>query len=124
MTKEQMEQLANEVFSPTFHKAQNEGMKEVLNNPEKYGLTPVPVKLYKALYCGCVHESSYDTISVHLTKEGAEKAIQEHRLNLKNRFINIYGDDKYMIMEGDPAQGYVMWDEYEDWSIEEIKLKL
>lgn len=37
------------------------------------------MKIYEALHCSCIHEGSFSTLSTHRTKEGAEKAIEEHR---------------------------------------------
>lgn len=48
------------------------------------------MKVYEALYCGCIHESSYATISLHLSKEGAEKAIKKHRLEELKKQKQIY----------------------------------
>lgn len=36
-------------------------------------------KLFAFLYNGCIHESSYATMSLHITKEGAEKAMEAHK---------------------------------------------
>jgi hypothetical protein len=37
------------------------------------------MKVYLAKYNDCIFESSSATLSVHLSREGAEKAIQEHK---------------------------------------------
>lgn len=37
------------------------------------------MKAYLAQYNDCIYESSFATLSVHLSKEGAEKAVQEHK---------------------------------------------
>lgn len=36
-------------------------------------------KIYEARYCCCVYESSYATLSVHRTKNGAESTIKAHK---------------------------------------------
>ena len=36
--------------------------------------------IYEFLYCSCIHESSYATMSLHRTKEGAEKAMKKHKI--------------------------------------------
>lgn len=33
--------------------------------------------VYEALYCDCIHESVYGTVSLHRTKEGAEAALRD-----------------------------------------------
>jgi len=35
--------------------------------------------LYAFLYNCCIYESSWATVSLHYSKEGAEKAMQEHK---------------------------------------------
>ncbi len=37
------------------------------------------MKIYQFLYCDCIHESSYTTLSLHKTKEGAELAMNTHK---------------------------------------------
>ena len=35
--------------------------------------------IYEALYNHCIHESSYETLSLHKSEEGAKKAIEIHK---------------------------------------------
>lgn len=35
--------------------------------------------LYEFLYCDCIYESSFETISLHYTPEGAQKALEKHK---------------------------------------------
>lgn len=35
--------------------------------------------VYQALYCSCIFESGYDTLSIHLSEEGAIKAMHLHK---------------------------------------------
>lgn len=42
------------------------------------------MKLYQALYNWMTHESSAETLSIHRTKEGAEKAMEEHKVKDKD----------------------------------------
>jgi len=35
------------------------------------------MKVYEFLYCGCIFESSYATVSIHKTKQGAYKAMRD-----------------------------------------------
>ena len=37
--------------------------------------------IYEALYNYCIFESAFQTISLHLSKEGAEEAIETHKKN-------------------------------------------
>lgn len=63
------------------------------------------MKIYQALYCPCIHESSFYTLSTHRTKESAEKAIEEHR---KGHLPN-YESMKELY-------------EYENWKVNESEL--
>lgn len=40
---------------------------------------PAPMKVYQAVFSDCIFECLPGTISIHLTREGAQKAIEEHR---------------------------------------------
>ena len=51
------------------------------------------MKVYLALYNDCIFESSSRTLSVHLSKEGAEKTAQEHKDEVKKEFDK--KDDDY-----------------------------
>lgn len=39
----------------------------------------IPDTLYEFLYCSCIHESGSATMSLHRTKEGAERAMEAHK---------------------------------------------
>lgn len=42
--------------------------------------------VYEFLYCGCIYESSYATMSVHKTIRGAYNAMKAHRLKTFNEW--------------------------------------
>ncbi len=42
--------------------------------------------LYKALYTSCIFESAAATLSVHLTRIGAELAVKRHRQETIDQF--------------------------------------
>ena len=46
--------------------------------------------IYEFLYCGCIHESSYATMSLHFTKKGATKAMIKHKAQEKKKFEKLY----------------------------------
>lgn len=73
------------------------------------------MKIYEALYCCCVHESSYATLSIHKTKEGAEKAIQEHKDQMKKECEDMNKDDDW-------AKAHYIWNQDKDWDIHETEL--
>ena len=36
--------------------------------------------IYNATWCDCIYESSYGTIGLHKTREGAEQTIEKHKI--------------------------------------------
>ncbi len=67
------------------------------------------MKIYEFLYCGCIYESSYATVSLHRTKLGAYKAMRKHRLDTFNEWYNsriIYGKSSRFAY--DFAQGWAL----------------
>jgi len=66
-------------------------------------------KIYQALYNPMTEESAYATLSIHRTKEGAQKAIDYHKaqklIDHNNRYPNL------------------AFGEFEDWCVNEIELK-
>jgi hypothetical protein len=61
-----------------------------------------------------IHESGFITISVHLTKEGAEKAIAFHKMEKMREWEELFGNNN---------DEFVEFGEFEDWQIEEIELQ-
>ncbi len=52
--------------------------------------------IYLARYCGCIYESSYGTISVHRTRLGAEKAIANHKEEIRDQYKSVFDYDRDM----------------------------
>ena len=69
------------------------------------------LSVYEALYNPMTWESGYVTISVHLSKECAEKAIAFHKMEKIKEWQKLYPEK-----EDEP---YTFGD-FEDWSIREI----
>lgn len=46
--------------------------------------------IYAFQYCPCINESGYLTVSLHLTKKGAEIAMEIHKGNKKKAFDKLY----------------------------------
>lgn len=44
--------------------------------------------VYEFLYCPCIYESGWVTMSIHRTKKGAYKAMKEHKLKEYEEFVN------------------------------------
>ncbi len=86
--------------------------------------------VYEFLYNGCIHESSYCTMSLHKTREGAEKALNDHR----NIEFAAWEEYTKLLMEKDEEGndfGYESLEDclednpfgkHEDWCIQEIEL--
>lgn len=69
--------------------------------------------VWEALYCSCIHESSSATISIHKTKQGAEKAIKEHRDKELAEFNELFkSSNDFGIKFG----------EHESWNIVETEI--
>jgi hypothetical protein len=89
------EKLANEAHNPTLCKGVVSGC------------------LYAFLYNSCIHESSWATVSLHYSKQGAEKAMQEHKQKALDEFNEMYADDN----EWDFKFGG-----HEDWRVETVEV--
>lgn len=71
--------------------------------------------VWEALYCPCTEESASMTISIHKTKEGAERAIRIHRLNELSKYE--------ALCKHDPGSFDIKdFGEYQDWNVLESKL--
>lgn len=76
------------------------------------------MRVYSASYSPMVKEYNYITLSIHKTKEGALKAIETHKLSIKQEFDNIYNNPEH------PVEFFVdiQWDDYQDWMVDEFEL--
>ncbi len=88
-----------------------------------------PLKLYEFLYNGMTEESSYATISLHRTREGAEKALIEHKEKerleyeeYKKRLIEGWRQDADFKEEDIPdLMGTLCeFDRFKDWTVNEV----
>ena len=69
--------------------------------------------LYAFRYNECVYESSWATISLHYSKEGAEKAMNDHKTEAKREFDESYADDN--------EYGFVFGN-MENWCVVPVKV--
>lgn len=69
--------------------------------------------VYAFKYCDCVYESSYATISLHRSKEGADKAMEAHKLERKEWYDKLYADE-----EDDDTS----FTDFEDWLVEPVEI--
>jgi hypothetical protein len=84
---------------------------EALNPPLSKGA--VSGCLYAFLYNSCIHESSWATMSLHYSKKGAEKAMQEHKQKALDKFNEMYADDNKFDFK---------FGEHEDWCVEPVEV--
>jgi len=123
--KQAMDTALKDVRAP---KAVRDGLvKPKKNNKEIFK----PMKVFSFLYCGCIHESGYETISIHKTKKGAidamkkdkAEALEEYKEGVKERTKFIMSEKnltekekKYLIKQGSKFGAH------EDWMIIETEV--
>ena len=83
------------------------------NETTQLGISNVGDCLYAFLYNGCIYESSWATISVHFSKEGAEEAMKKHKQKALNKFNERYADENVFGRK---------FGEHEDWCVKPIKV--
>lgn len=69
--------------------------------------------VWEALYNPMVWESGYTTLSVHASKEGAEKAIALHKMQMLKEWRDVYPEK-----HDEPHEFGI----FEDWTIREVKV--
>lgn len=76
------------------------------------------MKIYEFLYCCCVHESSYQTMSFHRTKAGAYRAMNKY---INEKFMEEYDE---RIKHGKGEAIFRAWKvgAHEAWCINEREL--
>ena len=70
-------------------------------------------KVYAFNYCDCIYESSYATVSLHRTPEGAEKAMNIHKEEKRKFFLKLYEDEDDNDIE---------FGEFEAWCVEPVEI--
>lgn len=73
-------------------------------------------KLWAFYYCSCIYESSYATMSLHKTKEGAKKAMKKHKKQEKKKFYKMFINKEEALKRG------LKFGQHEDWNIGEIEI--
>lgn len=79
--------------------------------------------IYQASYCPCIHESVYGTMSLHLSREGAEKAIAEHKEKIKKEHDEMVARNKEEFTDCAFDDDMWKWDAHQDWHIYEIEVQ-
>ena len=73
--------------------------------------------VYAFMYCDCVFESAFATISLHRSKEGAEKAMEAHKAEKKEWHDKMYADEEVADSSWDIEFG-----EFEAWCVEPVEI--
>jgi len=68
------------------------------------------LKVYEFLYNSMIEESAYTTMSIHITREGAEKSMKAHQKKEKEDWISFYSEMK----EKPPCK----FNKFKDWRIQ------
>jgi hypothetical protein len=71
--------------------------------------------LYAFLYCFDTEESGYETLSIHRTREGAERAMEFHKAEKLKEWKEIFSIDG--------KEPPFKFGKYEDWKINEIEIQ-
>jgi len=66
--------------------------------------------LYAFLYNPMIHESIFGLVSLHRTREGAEKAMEWHRKECREEYAEIHGD-------------FINFGHFESWKVETITIQ-
>lgn len=59
------------------------------------------MKIFEFRYNSCIHESVMGTISLHKTRKGAEKALQNHKEQEKKEFEELWKGEEASYLFGD-----------------------
>jgi len=67
---------------------------ELLKRTKEFGYDLANNKIYEFLYNSSIHESSSATMSIHRTRAGAEKAMEDHKAIEKVKWQKMYDSMK------------------------------
>ena len=83
------------------------------------------MKVFEALHNPMVYESSAGTLSVHRTREGAEKAIAAHKAKEKAEHDEMYSNERLAESELAHYKKYPKpaFDEHQWWGVNEIEIQ-
>ena len=71
--------------------------------------------VWEALYCPCIHESAYGTISIHKTQKGALDAIEIHKAKAKIEFDEMFSS----LSEEEQKSTSMKFGKHEAWMVKE-----
>lgn len=108
-----------------------EGRKDILQRCDKRAEkefepiekgAPFAAVLYAAMHNPCIHESADATLSIHLTKEGAESALNEHKEERRKRWQQLVDRDEDKGTDWS-YEKMVPFGCFESWRIQEIEIQ-
>ena len=76
-------------------------------------------RIYEFLYNENLHESGYETLSIHKTRRGAEEAMELHKFEVKNKWEELRTSD----LEDPDYWEEFKWDFNQGWQIRESIIK-
>jgi hypothetical protein len=74
--------------------------------------------IYAFMYCPCIHESAYGTVSLHRTESGANAAMELDKEEQRKEHEELYSTVCDDILDG----LYVEFGTFEDWIVNKIIL--
>jgi hypothetical protein len=108
----ELERLRN--YKPSIDDLKMRSLKDIVIL-QKETTSFVQNTLYAFLYNPMIHESGYITVSIHRTREGAEKALEWHRNECRNEWAEVY-------KAVHRAEIDHPFDAFQSWRIEEIQI--
>ncbi len=72
--------------------------------------------VFAFMYCPCVHESAWATVSLHRTRKGAEIAMEFHKAEALKEFNSDYTAEEIEKL------GF-KFGQFEDWCVEELEIE-
>lgn len=87
-----------------------------MRSPEYKQLFQQSNTLYAFLYNPMIHESGYITVSIHKTREGAEKAMEWHKHECRKEWAEIYKAVHRTELDHP-------FDAFQNWVVEEITVQ-
>jgi hypothetical protein len=74
--------------------------------------------IYAFMYCPCIHESAYGTVSLHRTESGANAAMELDKEQQRKEHEESYSSVSKDILD----TLYVEFGTFEDWKVDKITL--
>lgn len=94
-------------------------MRKVKNETNYHNEKNNEMKIYEALYNEMIHESSYATISIHKTKQGARNALAKYIWKERKKHYSIYKSHGGTIPDDEPPY---IFGQFEAWDVAETTL--